>query len=189
MGGALAINGGQLLLARLMGTSADESCEMAHSARALLGGAVAAGGVLRGAKNLAFGGYNKYGRFRTGMLPGAARIGNTAGNFFGGQRYAGSRGASIMHTLGRYGHSNGNPNFGLRQGKGESSAAGGTASTGGSAASAVEQAMSGNPVNNAAAARNMSANNRRQHRSSPRRRRRAGQRRREHKTMITTQDC
>lgn len=150
MGGALAINGGQLLLARLMGTSADESREMAHSARALLGGAVAAGGVLRGAKNLAFGGYNKYGRFRTGMLPGAARIGNTAGNFFGGQRYAGSRGASIMHTLGRYGHGNGNPNFGLRQGKGESSAAGGTASTGGSAASAVEQAMSGNPVNNAA---------------------------------------
>ena len=150
MGGALAINGGQLLLARLMGTSADESREMAHSARALLGGAVAAGGVLRGAKNLAFGGYNKYGRFRTGMLPGAARVGNAAGNFFGGQRYAGSRGASIMHTLGRYGHGNGNPNFGLRQGKGESSAADGNASTGGSAASAVEQAMSGNPTNNAA---------------------------------------
>ena len=36
MGGALAINGGQLLLARLMGTSADESREMAHSARAFL---------------------------------------------------------------------------------------------------------------------------------------------------------
>ena len=150
MGGALAINGGQLLLARLMGTSADESREMAHSARALLGGAVAAGGVLRGAKNLAFGGYNKYGRFRTGMLPGAARVGNAAGNFFGGQRYAGSRGASIMHTLGRYGHGNGNPNFGLRQGKGESSSTNGNASTGGSAASAVEQAMSGNPANNAA---------------------------------------
>lgn len=150
MGGALAINGGQLLLARLMGTSADESREMAHSARALLGGAVAAGGVLRGAKNLAFGGYNKYGRFRTGMLPGAARVGNAAGNFFGGQRYAGSRGASIMHTLGRYGHGNGNPNFGLRQGKGESSSTNGNASTGGSAASAVEQAMSGNPATNAA---------------------------------------
>lgn len=150
MGGALAINGGQLLLARLMGTSADESREMAHSARALLGGAVAAGGVLRGAKNLAFGGYNKYGRFRTGMLPGAARIGNTAGNLFGGQKYAGSRGAGVMRFLGRYGHGNGNPNFGLRQGKGESSSANGNASTGGSAASAVEQAMSGNPVNNAA---------------------------------------
>ena len=150
MGGALAINGGQLLLARLMGTSADESREMAHSARALLGGAVAAGGVLRGAKNLAFGGYNKYGRFRTGMLPGAARVGNAAGNFFGGQRYAGSRGAGVMRFLGRYGHGNGNPNFGLRQGKGESSSANGNASTGGSAASAVEQAMSGNPANNAA---------------------------------------
>lgn len=150
MGGALAINGGQLLLARLMGTSADESREMAHSARALLGGAVAAGGVLRGAKNLAFGGYNKYGRFRTGMLPGAARVGNAAGNFFGGQRYAGSRGAGVMRFLGRYGHGNGNPNFGLRQGKGESSSTNGNASTGGSAASAVEQAMSGNPINNAA---------------------------------------
>lgn len=150
MGGALSINGGQLLLARLMGTSADESREMAHSARALLGGAVAAGGVLRGAKNLALGGYNKYGRFRTGLLPGAARVGNAAGNLFGGQKYAGSRGASVMRFLGRYGHGNGNPNFGLRKGKGESGSADGTATTGGSAASAVEQAMSGNPTNNEA---------------------------------------
>ena len=148
MGGALSINGGQLLLARLMGTSADESREMAHSARALLGGAVAAGGVLRGAKNLALGGYNKYGRFRTGLLPGAARVGNAAGNLFGGQKYAGSRGARFMRFLGRYGHGNGNPNFGLRKGKGESGSADGTATTSGSAASVVERAMSGNPANN-----------------------------------------
>ena len=149
MGGALAINGGQLLLARLMGTSADESREMAHSARALLGGAVAAGGVLRGAKNIAFGGYNKYGRYRTGILPGAARLGNTAGNFFGGQKYANSRGANVMRVLGRYGHGNGNPNLGMRHRKGESGVTGGNAASGGSMASPVlSQAMSGNSANN-----------------------------------------
>ena len=147
MGGALAINGGQLLLARLMGTSADESREMAHSARALLSGAVAAGGVVRGAKNLAFGGYNKYGRFRTGMLPGAARVGNTAGNFFGGQKYSNSRAAGIMRVLGRYGSGHGNPNFGLRRPKAKSSTTDNNSSSGSGSSNAVEQAMSGSPTN------------------------------------------
>lgn len=112
MGGALAINGGQLLIARLMGSSAEESREMAHSARALLGGVVAGGGVLRGAKNIVIGGYNKYGRYRAGLLPTGARVGNVLGNAIGGNKYADSRGAKVLQTLGRYGHG-GNPNFGL----------------------------------------------------------------------------
>jgi ABC-type multidrug transport system fused ATPase/permease subunit len=147
MGGALAINGGQLLLARLMGTSADESREMAHSARALLSGAVAAGGVVRGAKNLAFGGYNKYGRFRTGILPRTARVGNTAGNFFGGAQYANSKAGGFMRFLGRYGHGSGNPNFGMRYPESKSKDTDSNSSSGGGSSNAVEQAMSGSPDN------------------------------------------
>lgn len=151
MGGALAINGGQLLVARLMGSSADESREMAHSARALLGGAVAAGGVLRGAKNLTVGGYNKYGRYRQGLLPTGARLGNFAGNLIGGQKYSDSRGASVLRALGRYGHG-GNPTFGMLHTNRGSAAATSDGSTtdnsgGGGAQSGAEQAAS-NAVNN-----------------------------------------
>lgn len=116
MGGAMAINGGQLLLARLIGTDASESREMANSARALLGGAMAASGIARGVKNAAVGGYNKYGRFQTGVLPGLARAGNVAGNLIGGQKYDNSRTASVMRTFGRY-HGSGNPTMWLRNGK------------------------------------------------------------------------
>lgn len=101
IGGALAINGGQLLFARLFGSSAEESREMAHSARAMFGGAIAAGGILRGAKNLAFGGYNKYGRFTQGAIPLAARATNAVGNKVGGAAYAGSKFGAAMRYIGR----------------------------------------------------------------------------------------
>ena len=116
IGGALAINGGQLLFARLFGSSAEEGREMAHSARALFGGMMAAGGIARGAKNLVFGGYNKYGRFTQGAIPSLARGTNAVGNKFGGENYAGSRFGAAMRHIGRVdtpsalrGHSGGNP--------------------------------------------------------------------------------
>lgn len=91
LGGALAINGGQLLAARLVGADASESREMTQSARALLGGVMAAGGLARGAKNLAVGGQNKYGRKVGGILPTAGKVGggaaNVAGNVLGGAAY------------------------------------------------------------------------------------------------------
>lgn len=93
VGGALCINGGQLLLARILGTSADESREMAQSARALFAGAATGAGIVRGVKNAAVGGTNKYGRqvggiFHTGSkaLGGAT---NLAGNILGGAAYRG----------------------------------------------------------------------------------------------------
>lgn len=91
MGGALAINGGQILAARLVGSDASESREMTQAARALVGGTMAAGGILRGAKNLAVGGQNKYGRQTRGVLPVAGKVGagmaNFAGNVLGGNAY------------------------------------------------------------------------------------------------------
>lgn len=91
MGGALAINGGQILMARLVGADASESREMTQAARALVGGTMAAGGILRGAKNLAVGGQNKYGHEVKGALPLAGKVAggaaNLAGNLLGGAAY------------------------------------------------------------------------------------------------------
>lgn len=91
MGGALAINGGQILMARLVGSDASESREMTQAARALVGGTMAAGGLLRGAKNLAVGGQNKYSRTVKGALPLVGKIAggaaNLAGNALGGAAY------------------------------------------------------------------------------------------------------
>lgn len=91
IGGALCINGGQLLISRIFGTSAEESREMAQSARALMSGAVAAGGLAHSAKNAIFGGRNKYGKETKGMLRGGAKVAgaatNVAGNVLGGQAY------------------------------------------------------------------------------------------------------
>ena len=101
IGGALSINGGQLLLARLMGTSADESREMAHSARALLGGVSAVGGLMRGAKNLVFGGTNKYGRQRVGIMSWGARFGNYIGEKTGKDNYKKSFGGRMMRRFAR----------------------------------------------------------------------------------------
>lgn len=83
MGGALSINGGQLLAARLVGADASESREMTQSARALAGGIMAAGGLARGVKNAAIGGQNKYGRSVKGVLPFAGKVAGGAGNLAG----------------------------------------------------------------------------------------------------------
>ncbi len=101
MGGALSINGGQLLLSRLIGTGADESREMAHSARALLGGMGMAGGIMRGAKNLVFGGANKFGRERTGVFNLGARLGNLVGEKVGKDKYKNSVGGRLMRNFGK----------------------------------------------------------------------------------------
>lgn len=119
IGGALAINGGQLLFARLFGSSAEESREMAHAARGLFGGVMAAGGMLRGAKNLVVGGTNKYGRETKGIMRGVGNaIGATAGvaggvlglggraadaigNKVGGSAYANSSYAKFNRGMGK----------------------------------------------------------------------------------------
>ncbi len=101
IGGALSINGGQLLFARLLGTSAEEGREMAHAARALMAGVATAGGLAKGAKNLVFGGTNKYGRHRKGMIPGLAGLGYKAGRKIGGERFEGSKTGRFMHWAGR----------------------------------------------------------------------------------------
>ena len=91
VGGGLCVNGGQQLIARVFGTSAEESRDMANSARSLLAGAATAGGLMRGVKNLAVGGTNKYGREQKGIMPLAGKMlggaTNVAGNLLGGQAY------------------------------------------------------------------------------------------------------
>ena len=95
IGGGLAINGGQLLMARVMGTSAEENREMANSARALMTGGMAAAGGIGAVGRLAFGGTNRYGKQVSGIIPGVAKsafkVGagavNVAGNVLGGQAY------------------------------------------------------------------------------------------------------
>ncbi|MDE6059364.1 MAG: hypothetical protein K2G44_04905 [Clostridia bacterium] len=101
IGGALSISGGQLLVARLMGTSAEEGREMANAARTLMAGIGAAGGIARGAKNMVFGGQNKYGRQRQGLIPSLAKAGNYVGEKTGGQQFMGSKFGSAMRKIGR----------------------------------------------------------------------------------------
>jgi len=120
IGGALCINGGQLLISRILGTSADESREMAQSARALISGGAAAGAMLHGVKNAIFGGKNKYGRETNGALKSlsgaAGKVGNAAGNILGGQAYRSAAGSVAdkiggmkdrLSGLGSYKRSNG----------------------------------------------------------------------------------
>lgn len=115
MGGALCINASQTLIARVLGTSADESRELTQSFRTIMGGAsIGAGGIV-GAKNMTFGGYNKYGRHRTGLIPGIknliSRSGTAAtaasaatplsaavGAAVAGARYVGKAGASVARS-------------------------------------------------------------------------------------------
>ena len=99
VGGGLCVNGGQQLIARVFGTSAEESRDMANSARSLIAGAAAAGGLMRGMKNLAVGGTNKYGREQKGVLPMAGgalgAVANLAGNALGGQAYRNTAGKAV----------------------------------------------------------------------------------------------
>lgn len=101
IGGALSINGGQLLFARLLGTSAEESREMAHSARALMMGMATAGGLAKGAKNVVFGGTNKYGKRREGIIPWGSRQGYKIGSKVGGEKFENSRTGKVMGGLGK----------------------------------------------------------------------------------------
>lgn len=98
-GGALTISGGQLLIARLLGTSAEESREMGQSARTLFAGATTALGGIKAAGRLAFGTKNANGQRVGGLLKGGAgalgAVGggaiNAAGGLIGGQAYRSSR--------------------------------------------------------------------------------------------------
>ena len=74
IGGALAINGGMLLISRLFGSDGAESRDMANSARAVMGGAMAGARVAKGAKGLMFGksgAKGKDGKRKMGGLFGA----------------------------------------------------------------------------------------------------------------------
>ncbi len=98
-GGALTISGGQLLFARLLGTSAEESREMGQSARTLMGGAMAGLGLAKAAGRGLFGYRNANGQRVGGLIKGgASAIGavgggavNALGTLAGGQAYRNSR--------------------------------------------------------------------------------------------------
>lgn len=137
-GGALTISGGQLLFARLLGTSAEESREMGQSARTLFGGATTALGLGKAAGRGLFGYRNANGQRVGGLIKGgASAVGtvgggavNAVGSVVGGQAYKGSaigRGVSATQkALKGFGGSSGwiggggadNPNlgYGLTQG-------------------------------------------------------------------------
>lgn len=110
LGGAMCINGSQILIARVLGTSADESREAMQSFAMITSGvrlgAVGALGVGRfamGTKRMVLGGTNRYGRSQTGILPMGFRGVNSIGNKIGGENYERSRGARFVRLLGRVG--------------------------------------------------------------------------------------
>lgn len=98
-GGALSISGGQLLMARLLGTSAEESREMAQSARTIMGGATTAIGVGKTAGRMTFGTKNANGQRVGGLVKGGAGVVgalgvggvNAAGTLIGGNAYKSSK--------------------------------------------------------------------------------------------------
>lgn len=97
-GGALSISGGQLLFARLLGTSAEESREMAQSARTLFGGAMTGFGAAKAAGRGLFGYRNANGQRVGGLIKGGAGLAgtlgggaaNALGGLVGGQAYRSS---------------------------------------------------------------------------------------------------
>lgn len=110
LGGALCMNSSQTLIARILGTSADEGREAMQSFALITSGvrmaAVGALGVGRAAAGVGrglFGGTNRYGRERTGIFNYAARGANAIGEKVGGERYSVSRGAAFVRSLGRMG--------------------------------------------------------------------------------------
>lgn len=110
LGGALCMNSSQTLIARILGTSADEGREAMQSfalitsgVRMAAVGALGVGRVAAGMGRGLFGGTNRYGRERTGIFNYAARGANAIGERAGGERYSGSRGAAFVRALGRMG--------------------------------------------------------------------------------------
>lgn len=118
-GGALTISGGQLLFARLLGTSAEESREIAQGARTLFGGAMTGLGVAKAAGRGLFGYRNANGQRVGGLIKsGASAVGtvgggalNAVGGVIGGQAYRHSafgRGVSAtQRALKGFGQSSG----------------------------------------------------------------------------------
>lgn len=139
VGGAMCINGSQALIARILGTSADESREAMQSFAMITGGlrmgmvgALGAGRLAMGAKRALIGGTNRYGRQRTGLIPMGFRGVNAIGERAGGANYMSSRGAAFVRTLGRIGNKNhgsnlsgANPNQGANDGRGQPAPIGG----------------------------------------------------------------
>ena len=117
LGGALCINGCQVLIARIMGTSADESREVMQTLATITSGVrlgaaglFGAGRVALGAagmgKRAIFGGQNRYGRQTTGITNYGARLGYNIGERIGGDKYTGSKQASFARWAGRMGGGN-----------------------------------------------------------------------------------
>lgn len=98
-GGALTISGGQLLFARLIGGSAEESREMAQSARTIAAGAGTVYGGTKAGGRLLFGTKNANGQRVGGAIKGGASLlgsvgggaVNAVGGALGGQAYRGSK--------------------------------------------------------------------------------------------------
>lgn len=118
-GGALTISGGQLLFARLLGTSAEESREMGQSARTLMGGAMTGLGITKAAGRGLFGYRNASGQRVGGLIKGGAGVAaavaggvvNALGGAIAGQAYKSSavgRGVSkTQQALKNFGGSSG----------------------------------------------------------------------------------
>lgn len=118
-GGALTISGGQVLFARLLGTSAEENREMMSAVGGLARTGRAVAGVGGFAGRALFGKKNKDGEREGGLIKGGANVfADTAlegfksfGNFFGGQRFANSSVAKrvndVQDSLRNFGSSKG----------------------------------------------------------------------------------
>lgn len=131
-GGALTISGGQILFARLLGTSAEESREMGQSARTMFGGAMTGLGMGKAVGRGLFGYRNANGQRVGGLIKGGvgvlSAVGGGAikavGGALGGQAYKSSKFAqkssAISQALRGFGNSSGwfgggsrdNPNLG-----------------------------------------------------------------------------
>ncbi len=108
LGGAICIYGSQTLVARILGTSADEGREAMQSFALITSGLrIAAVGALGAGRATAaigrgmFGGRNRYGRERTGMFNYMARGADSIGRKIGGENYSESRGGRFVRMLGR----------------------------------------------------------------------------------------
>lgn len=125
LGGAMCINASQTLIARILGTSADEGREAMQSFAAIrsgvrLGafGAMGIGRLAMGGKRLAFGGLNRYGRQSVGAFSHVFRGVNAVGERIGKDGYTGSRGAAFVRTLGKMGNHSSPYGGGGKDGKG-----------------------------------------------------------------------
>lgn len=109
VGGGLAISGGMLLFARIFGTDAAESREMAQSAKTLLAGAFAGGKGINAARKWAFGvdenklaekrrlgGFRRFGQF---LGLGNSSLANAKLGMTGSGTTSGASGTSAALTL------------------------------------------------------------------------------------------